>query len=113
MIGTEEIAEIVKVAAAEVLARKDEILDEEYDARYHDVNLLMKNYRKLKAYYSHVSPETLEVSAICSMRRKTGLMMSTWTRCWPRMRQCARNPSTRTRDDGGRLSTSATSTASA
>lgn len=45
MIGTEEIAEIVKVAAAEVLARKDEILDEEYDARYHDVNLLMKNYR--------------------------------------------------------------------
>ena len=25
MIGTEEIAEIVKVAAAEVLARKDEI----------------------------------------------------------------------------------------
>lgn len=76
MIGTEEIAEIVKVAAAEVLARKDEILDEEYDARYHDVNLLMKNYRKLKAHYSHVSPETLEVSAICSMRRKTGLMMS-------------------------------------
>lgn len=55
MIGTEEIAEIVKVAAAEVLARKDEILDEEYDARYHDVNLLMKNYRKLKAHYSHVS----------------------------------------------------------
>lgn len=39
-------------------------------------NLLMKNYRKLKAHYSHVSPETLEVSAICSMRRKTGLMMS-------------------------------------
>jgi hypothetical protein len=76
MIGTEEIAEIVKVAAAEVLARKDEILDEEYDARYHDVNLLMKNYRKLKAHYSNVSPETLEVSAICSMRRKTGLMMS-------------------------------------
>ena len=34
MIGTEEIAEIVKVAAAEVLARKDEILDEEYDARF-------------------------------------------------------------------------------
>ena len=97
MIGTEEIAEIVKVAAAEVLARKDEILDEEYDARYHDVNLLMKNYRKLKAHYSHVSPETLEVSAICS----------------PRMRPCAKNPSTRTKVGGGRLSTSATSTASA
>lgn len=75
-MSKDEIAEIVKVAAAEVLARKDEILDEEYDARYHDVNLLMKNYRKLKAHYSHVSPETLEVSAICSMRRKTGLMMS-------------------------------------
>ena len=72
----EEIAEIARVAAQEVLAKKDEILDDEYDARYHDVNLLMKNYRKLKAHYSHVSPETLEVSSICSMRRKTGLMMS-------------------------------------
>lgn len=72
----EEIAEIVRVTAAEVLAKKDEIFDEEYDARYHDVNLLMKNYRKLKAHYAHVSPEALEVSCICSMRRKTGLMMS-------------------------------------
>lgn len=72
----EEIAEIARVAAAEVLAKRDEIMDEEFDARYHDVNLLMKNYRKLKAHYAHVSPETLEVSSICSMRRKTGLMMS-------------------------------------
>lgn len=75
-MNKDEIAEIVRVAAEEVLARRDELLDDEYDARYHDVNLLMKNYRKLKAHYSHVSPETLEVSAICSMRRKTGLMMS-------------------------------------
>lgn len=75
-LNEDEVREIVKIAAAEVLSRKDEILDEEYDARYHDVNLLMKNYRKLKAHYSHVSPETLEVSSICSMRRKTGLMMS-------------------------------------
>lgn len=75
-MNKDEIAEIARVAAAEVLMKKDEILDDEYDARYHDVNLLMKNYRKLKAYYAHVSPETLEVSSICSMRRKTGLMMS-------------------------------------
>ena len=75
-MNREEIAEVVRVAAEEVLARKDEILDDEYDARYHDVNLLLKNYRKLKAHYSHVSPEALEVSSICSMRRKTGLMMS-------------------------------------
>lgn len=40
------------------------------------MNLLMKNYRKLKAHYANVSPETLEVSVICSMKRKTGLMMS-------------------------------------
>ena len=72
----EEIAEIARVAAQEVLAKKDEILDDEYDLRYHDVNLLMKNYRKLKAHYMHISPETLEVNTICSMRRKTGLMMS-------------------------------------
>ena len=38
---SEEIAEIARVAAAEVLARKDEILNKEYDIRYHDVNLLL------------------------------------------------------------------------
>ena len=72
----EEIAEVVKIAAAEVLAKRDEIIEEELDARYHDVNLLMKNYRKLRAHYANVSPEALEVSSICSMRRKTKLMMS-------------------------------------
>ncbi len=73
----EEIAEIAaKVAAEEVLARKERILDEEYDERYQDVNLLMKSYRKLKAHYANADPETLEVSSICSMHRKTGLMMS-------------------------------------
>ena len=71
----EEIAEVVKIAA-EVLAQREAIIEEEFDARYHDVNLLMKNYRKLKAHYSHVAPEALEVNSICSMRRKTGLMMS-------------------------------------
>ena len=72
----EEIAEVVKIAAAEVLAKRDEIIEEEFDARYHDVSLLMKNYRKLRAHYANVSPEALEVSSICSMRRKTKLMMS-------------------------------------
>lgn len=72
----EEITEIVRIAAAEVLKKREELLDEEFDAMYQDVNLLMKNYRKLKAHYSHVSPETLEVSSICSMHRKTGLMMA-------------------------------------
>ena len=64
----EEIAEVVKIAAAEVLAKRDEIIEEELDARYHDVNLLMKNYRKLRAHYANVSPEALEVSSICSMQ---------------------------------------------
>ena len=72
----EEIEEVVKIAAAEVLVRREEIIKDEYDARYQDVKLLMKNYRRLKTYYAKVSPETLEVDAIFSMRRKTGLMMS-------------------------------------
>lgn len=71
-----EIAEIVRITTAEVLARKAEIIEGEFDERYHDVNLLMKNYRKLKTHYAHVSPETLEVGVICSMQRKTKLMMS-------------------------------------
>lgn len=72
----EIVAEIARAAAIEALGYKDDIINEEFDARYHDVKLLLRNYRKLKAHYAHVSPETLEVNAICSMRRKTGLMMS-------------------------------------
>lgn len=72
----EEIAEIARIAAVEALAHKDDVLREELDARYHDVKLLMSNYRKLKLHYKHISPEVLEVSSICSMRHKTRLMMS-------------------------------------
>ena len=76
ILRKEEITEIARIAAAEVLSQREAVIQEEFDARYLDVKLLMKNYRMLKAHYAHVSPETLEVDAICSMRRKTGLMMS-------------------------------------
>ena len=72
----EEIREIAKIAAIEAINHKDDVIREEFDTRYKDVKLLMRNYRKLKTYYDRVEPETLEVNAICSMRRKTGLMMS-------------------------------------
>lgn len=72
----DEIEEVARIAAAEALVKRDEIIKGEYDARYQDVKLLMKNYRRLKTYYAKVSPETLEVDTIFSMRRKTGLMMS-------------------------------------
>lgn len=72
----EELEEVARVAAAEALAKREEIIDSEFDARYHDVNLLMRNYRQLKVHYANISPETLEVGSICSMRWKTGLMMS-------------------------------------
>lgn len=72
----DEIEEVVRMAAAEVLVRREEIIKDEYDARYQDVKLLMKNYRRLKTYCAKVSPETLEVDSIFTMRRKTGLMMS-------------------------------------
>ena len=76
MLSKEEIAEVARIAAAEVLDKREAIIQEEFDSRYHDVKLLMKNYRMLKTHYAQVSPETLEVSVICSMRRKTVLMMS-------------------------------------
>ncbi len=72
----DEIEKIARVAAAEVLVKKNEMLDEEFDARYQDVKLLMANYRKLKVHYSHVSSEALAVDSICSMHSTTGLMMS-------------------------------------
>ena len=72
----DEVMEIAKAAVREVLSRKSALLQEEYDSRYRDVKLLMKNYRKLRTYYSNVDTETLEVSTICEMRHKTKLMMS-------------------------------------
>ena len=72
----EEIKEIARIAAIEALGQRKDIIEEEFDARYHDVKLLMRNYRKLKAHYARISPETLEVSSICSLRRKTKIMMS-------------------------------------
>ena len=73
----DEIEEVARIAAAEALVKRDEIIKGEYDARYQDVKLLMKNYRRLKTYYAKVSPEAaVEVDSIFTMHRKTGLMMS-------------------------------------
>ena len=72
----DEITEIARIVAAEIINQREKVVQEEFDLRFHDVQLLMRNYRKLKAHYSHISPEALEVSSICSMRRKTSLMMS-------------------------------------
>lgn len=71
----EEVKEIAKAAAAEVLGCKADYIQEEFDKHYQDVKLLMRNYRKLKAYYSRIESEALEVDVICSAHRKTGLMM--------------------------------------
>ncbi len=73
---TAKIEEIARVAALAVLNKKEEIISNEFDARYHDVKLLMRNYRRLKIHYSNISAEFLEVSSICSLRHKTKLMMS-------------------------------------
>ncbi len=72
----EQIEEIAKIVAEEVLTKRGSVIVEEFDKRYHDVRLLMSNYRKLKTHYSHIAPEALEVSSIYNMQRKTGLMMS-------------------------------------
>lgn len=71
-----EVQEIARTAALSVLKGKEELIGEEFDTRYHDVKLLMKNYRKLKIHYSNISDEVLEVGSICSLRHKTQLMMS-------------------------------------
>ena len=71
-----EIEEVARVATLAVLNKKEELIGDEFDARYHDVKLLMNNYRRLKIHYSNISAELLEVSSICSLRHKTKLMMS-------------------------------------
>lgn len=70
-----EIEAIARIAATEALSRRDDIVQEELDTRYHDVKLLMNNYRKLKAHYENIEGEELEVTAICTLKHKTKLMM--------------------------------------
>ena len=72
----EAVQEIAKTVAIEVLGYRSDIIQEEFDKRYQDVKLLMRNYRKLKAYCSRIDPEVLAVDVICSTQRKTALMMS-------------------------------------
>ena len=71
-----EIQDLIQVVAAEMLNQREAIIQEEFDTRFHDVKLLMKNYHMLKKHYTEVAPETLDVGVICSMHHKTGLMMS-------------------------------------
>ena len=56
----DKILEIAKTAAKKALACKSDFIQAEFDKRYQDVKLLMRNYRKLKAYYSRVDAEALE-----------------------------------------------------
>ena len=71
-----EIQDLVRTVAAEMVNQREAIIQEEFDLRFHDVKLLMKNYRMLKKHYAEVKPETLEAGVICSLHHKTGLMMS-------------------------------------
>ena len=71
----DEIRAVVRVTIEEFFKCKKKVFDEEFDLRYKNVKLLMKNYRKLKRYYEEVPLETLEVDALFDMQRKTGLIM--------------------------------------
>ena len=71
-----ELTALIRDTVKETLGYKEKILHEEFDFRYKNVKLLMKNYRKLKLYYQEVKPETAEVDSIFAMQRKTGLIMS-------------------------------------
>lgn len=76
MLQKEEIEGIARAAAKEALASREAIIEEEISAKYQDVQLLMQNYRKLKAYYSRTSSDVLEVNSVCNMHHTTGLLMS-------------------------------------
>ncbi len=66
----EIIAEIAVIAAKEALAVKDTIFAEAFDARFHDVKLLMKNYRRLKSHYDFTSKKRWKsfLSILCIIK---------------------------------------------
>lgn len=72
----EEIEEIARIAAAQAVESKQQVIHGEIEARYQDVQLLMQNYRKLKIYYANCPDSSLDVGSIYNMHTTTGLMMS-------------------------------------
>ena len=58
-ITKEGFTEAIRIIVDEVLNQRENVIQKEFDLRHHDVKLLMKNYRMLKAHYAHISPETL------------------------------------------------------
>ena len=68
----EYLKDIIRSTVKETLGYRETILNEEFDSRYKNVKLLMRNYRKLKLYYEQISLNVLEVEAIGDMQRKTG-----------------------------------------
>ena len=43
ILRKEEITEITRIVIGEVFTQREAVMQEEFDSRYHDVKLLMKN----------------------------------------------------------------------
>ena len=71
----EEVRSIVEIAVRETLDYKSCIREKESDARYKNVKLLMRNYRKLKQYQGEIAADVLKVESIGIMKYKTDLIM--------------------------------------
>ena len=71
----EEIRSIVVNAIGEVLNSKEKKQQEEFDARYKNVRLLLRNYRKLKKFQAHFVADVSKVESVGMMKSKTDLLM--------------------------------------
>ena len=59
-----EMLEIARLAAREVLSQRKKIIDDEFEQCYHEVSLIMKNYRKLKSHYANAPTENPDARTV-------------------------------------------------
>lgn len=71
-----EIKDIIKIVIREVQTQKEELKKQEYDERFQDVKLLMKNYRKLKKHFENMDSQELKVDSLNRTSNKTHIMMT-------------------------------------
>ena len=71
----EEVKQIVAMTVRETLECRTSLQEKEFDTRYKNVKLLMRNYRKLKQFQDRIASDVLKVESIGIMKYKTDLIM--------------------------------------
>lgn len=71
-----EMLEIARLAAREVLSQRKKVINDEFEHCYHEVSLIMKNYRKLKSHYANTPTGEQEARTVYLNKHEKNITIS-------------------------------------